>query len=76
MPVLATLDRRQANNTTFALTELLEFDPNNDFNKTIIESIVEDTNERHNREAPQHGVTTLVANAYSKLCIATSNLAA
>ena len=76
MPVLATLDRRQANNTTFALTELPEFDPNNDFNKTIIESIVEDTNERHNREAPHHNVTTLVANAYAKLCIATSNLAA
>jgi hypothetical protein len=51
-------------------------DPNNDFDKTTIINIIDDTNQRHNREAPHRNVKTLVANAYNKLCIATSNLAA
>ena len=76
MPALHTLDRRQSCDIHFTLIELPEFDPNNNFNKTIIETIIEDTNYRHNREAHLHGVTTLVATACTKLSIAISNLTA
>ena len=76
MPALHTLDRRQSCDIYFTLTELPEFDPNNNFNKTIVETIIEDTNDRHNREAHLHGVTTLVASACTKLGIASSNLTA
>lgn len=76
MPALNTLDRRQNAAVHWRLTEQRDVDPNNDFDMTTIIRIVDDTNQRHNREAPHRNVGTLVANAYNKLCIATSNLAA
>ena len=76
MPFMNTLDLRQNNPAYWRLTNLPDMDPNNDFDKTTIINIIDDTNQRHNREAPHRNVKTLVANAYNKLCIATSNLAA
>jgi hypothetical protein len=69
-------DRRQNATAYWRLTEQRDVDPNNDFNMTTITRIIDDTNQRHNREAPHRNVKTLVANAYNKLGIATSNLAA
>ena len=76
MPTIHTLDRRHGGILYFGLINGGIIDPNNDFDKTTIEMILEDTNQRHNREAVNKNVTTLVANAYKHLCIATSNVAA
>ena len=80
MPTIHTLDRRHGGILYFGLIngDIIDprIDPNNDFDKTTIETILEDTNHRHNREAVNKNVTTLVANAYKHLCIATSNVAA
>ena len=73
---MATVDFRHAGSFFLELTEDSKFDPNKNFDKTIIKTIIDDTNQRHNREAVNKNVGTLVANAYKSLGIATSNVAA
>ena len=71
-----TLDRRTGEIVYLNLINESTLDPNKNFDKTVIETILDDTNQRHNREAVHKNVNTLVANAYKRLCIATSNVTA
>jgi hypothetical protein len=74
MPRLITLDKRQNHSIWFELYDETLIDLNNNFDANNIRRIIEDTNDRHNREAPRHGVTTLSRNASEGLKIPLTNL--
>jgi hypothetical protein len=74
MPRLITLDKRQNHSIWFELYDEELIDLNNNFDANNIRRIIEDTNDRHNREAPRHGVTTLSRNASEGLKIPLTNL--
>jgi hypothetical protein len=74
MPRLITLDKRQNHSIWFELYDEKLIDLNNNFDANNIRRIIEDTNDRHNREAPRHGVTTLTRNASDGLKIPLTNL--
>ena len=73
MPRLITLDKRQNHSIWFELSDEELIDLNNNFDANNIRRIIEDTNDRHNREAPRHGVTTLTRNASDGLKIPLTN---
>jgi hypothetical protein len=74
MPRLITLDKRQNHSIWFELYDENLIDLNNNFDANNIRRIIEDTNDRHNRAAPQHGVTTLTRNASDGLKIPLTDL--
>jgi hypothetical protein len=77
MPRVNTLDRRQSHNITWELCDMpsvTDFDPDNNLNTATAQRIVEDTNQRHNREAPHHNVDALTNNTAMRLNIPRSNL--
>jgi hypothetical protein len=74
MPRLITLDKRQNHSIWFELYDENLIDLNNNFDANNIRRIIEDTNDRHNREAHRHGVTTLTRNASEGLKIPLTNL--
>ena len=74
MPRLITLDKRQNHSLLYKLYDDEVIDLNNNFNANNIRRIIEDTNDRHNREAPQHGVDTLTRSASNSLKIPLTNL--
>ena len=74
MPRLITLDKRQNHLLWWELHNDPLIDRNNDFDANNIRRIIADTNDRHNREAPRHGVTTLSRNASEGLKIPLTNL--
>ena len=74
MPRLITLDKRQNHSIWLELYDDELIDLNNNFDANNIRRIIEDTNDRHNREAPRHGVTTLTRNASDSLKIPLTNL--
>ena len=74
MPRLITLDKRQNHPIWFELYDENLIDLNNNFDANNIRRIIEDTNDRHNREALQHGVNTLTRNASNSLKIPLTNL--
>ena len=74
MPRLITLDKRQNHSIWFELYDENLIDLNNNFDANNIRRIIEDTNDRHNREAPRHGVTTLSRNASDGLKIPLTNV--
>ena len=74
MPRLITLDKRQNHSLWYELYDDEVIDLNNNFNANNIRGIIEDTNDRHNREAPQHGVNTLTRSASNSLKIPLTDL--
>jgi hypothetical protein len=74
MPRLITLDKRQNHSLLYELYDDEVIDLSNNFNANNIRRIIEDTNDRHNREAPQHGVNTLTCSASNSLKIPLTNL--
>jgi len=74
MPRLITLDKRQNHSIWFELYDENLIDLNNNFDANNIRRIIEDTNDRHNREAIRHGVTTLTRNASDGLKIPLTNV--
>jgi hypothetical protein len=74
MPRLITLDKRQNHSLWWEIYDDELIDLNNNFDANNIRRIIEDTNDRHNREAPRHGVTTLTRNASNDLKIPLTNL--
>ena len=74
MPRLITLDKRQNHSLLYELYDDEVIDLNNNFNANNIRRIIEDTNDRHNREARQHGVNTLTRSASNSLKIPLTDL--
>ena len=74
MPRLITLDKRQNHSLWWEIYDDELIDPSNNFDANNIRRIIEDTNDRHNRKAPQHGVNTLTRNASMSLKIPLTNL--
>jgi hypothetical protein len=74
MPRLITLDKRQNHLLWWELYNDPLIDRNNDFDANNIRRIIADTNDRHNREAAQHGVNTLTRNASNSLKIPLTDL--
>jgi hypothetical protein len=74
MPQMHTLDRRAHLNFYLEATNEPTFDPDGHFDKDVITRIVDDTTDRHNREAPVNNVDTLTKNASNALRIAITNM--
>ena len=73
MPRLITLDKRQNHSLWWEIYDDELIDLNN-FDANNIRRIIEDTNNRHNRESLQHGENTLTRNASNSLKIPLTNL--
>ena len=74
MPRLITLDKRQNHSLWWEIYDDELIDLSNNFDASNIRRIIEDTNDRHNRDAPRHGVNTLTRNASMILNIPLTNL--
>jgi hypothetical protein len=74
LPQMHTLDRRNNLNFYLEATNEPTFDPDGHFDKDVITRIVDDTTDRHNREAPVNNVDTLIKNASNALRIALTNM--
>ena len=74
MPRLITLDKRQNHSLWWEIYDDELIDLSNNFDANNIRRIIEDTNDRHNRDAPRHGVNTLTRNASNSLKIPLTNL--
>ena len=74
MPRLITLDKRQNHSLWWEIYDDPDIDRDNNFNASNICRIIDDTNDRHNREAPHHGVNTLTRSASMSLNIPLTNL--